>query len=86
MNPNFKLTCDDRCANLGTRDMLVQCALFAMKAFCLTLTLFLFVIEGQLIVALSWDSASLVSCYVGSDFVSEEKKEATRRQQNNSQY
>ena len=54
------MTCNDLCANLGTRDMLFQCALFAMKALGLALSLFLFVIESQLIVALSWDSASLV--------------------------
>ena len=54
------MTCDDLCANLGIRGILFQCALFAMKALGLALPLFLFVIESQLIVAFSWDSASLV--------------------------
>ena len=54
------MTCDDLCAYLGTRDMLFQCALFAMKALGLALRLFLFVVEGQLIVALPLVSASLV--------------------------
>ena len=54
------MTCDDCGANLWTRDMLFQCALFAMKAFGLALTLFLSILESQLVVALSWNSASLV--------------------------
>ena len=42
--------------------MLFQCSLFAMKApgLALAITLFLFVVERQLIVASSWYSASLV--------------------------
>ena len=40
--------------------MLFQCALFAMKALVLALTLFLFIIKSKMIVALSWDSAFLV--------------------------
>ena len=54
------MTCDDCGAHLGTRDMLFLCALFAMKAFGLALTLFLSVLKSQLVVALSWNSASLV--------------------------
>ena len=48
------MTCDNCGANLWTRDMLFQGALFAMKAFGLALTLFLSVLESQLVVALSW--------------------------------
>ena len=47
---HFKITCNDLGVTLGTRDMLFQCVLFAMKAFGLALTPFLSDLESQLIV------------------------------------
>ena len=44
----------------GTRAMLLLFALFAIKAFGLALTLFLSVLESQLIVMSIWSSVSLV--------------------------
>ena len=44
----------------GTRAMLLLFALFAIKAFGLALTLFLSVLESQLIVMSIWSSDSLV--------------------------